>query len=80
MDIHHLPVNEADIFQFFSPVEITWKDDMNDRQDHQQIPGYLKMNNHAFVIKNNFTKGFIDFTWAVISPACSILLSHVLFE
>jgi hypothetical protein len=35
MNVHHLPVYEADTAQVFRPVEISWKGNVNKRQQDQ---------------------------------------------
>lgn len=46
MHFNHLPVNEAQRMEFFPPIEIAWKDEMNKGEPYEQNADYFKMDFH----------------------------------
>ncbi len=49
MHIHQLLINQANIFQVFFPIEITWENDMNNPQNNHNTSYNFKMNVHVFL-------------------------------
>jgi hypothetical protein len=47
MNIHKLLINQADAFQILFPVEITWKNYMNNAQNNHNNAYNFKMNVHV---------------------------------
>lgn len=78
MNKHHLTVDQTQGLQFFFPVKIAWENEVNERQQQQEISNEFNVNFHVHGAVKIEINGVNFFSYMDVKPASKKAFFHVL--